>query len=151
MDGEGEGEKERCVIFCIKSCWWQPPPPHQAPCEDLGVNAGFKARFVCLCVCVSVWWVGVFSGMGGLVSDGGRRSYCLPALARRGMDHQMYMCVCESVCVLCCAGRACRLCIGRGSSACHKVTKHTNAHTQITQLKEWKPFLQKELVRMSQI
>lgn len=94
---------------------------------------------------------GGFQRMGGLVSDGGRRSYCLPALASRGMDQQMYKCVYVGVCVLCCAGRACRLCIGRSSSACHEVTKHTNAHTQITQLKEWKPFLQMELVRMSQI
>lgn len=130
--------------FCFKSCWWQPSPHHHhALCEDLGVKAGFKARFVCQCVCVCVCWERVFRGLGGLVSDGGRRSYCLPAFTRRGMDHQMYMCVCEKVCVLLCEGRTCRLCIGRGSSAFHKVTKHTNALTQITQLKKWRPFLRR--------
>lgn len=52
-------------------------PPCQAPCEDLGVNAGFKAWFVCVCA----WWrEGVVGGLGGLVSDGGRRSLSLPAL-----------------------------------------------------------------------
>lgn len=128
---------------------------HQAPCEDLGVNTGFKARFVCLCVCVCIsvvgggfqWdgWVGVRWGQEVVLSPSSRSK-------GDGPPH-VYMCVCESVCcvVLCCVGRACRLCIGRGSSACREVTKHTNAHTQITQLKEWKPFLQKELVRMSQI
>lgn len=45
-------------------------------------------------------WVGGFAGMGGLVSDRGRRSLCLLAFARRGMDRQMFMCVCGSACVL---------------------------------------------------
>lgn len=85
----------------------QPRPPTSAK-QRLGCER-CKARFAGLCVCV--WQVGGFSKMGGLVSDGGRRSYCLPDLYHRGMDHQMYMCVRESV--LCCAGRACRLCIGR--------------------------------------
>lgn len=98
---DGKGEKQRCVIFCISHA------PLQAPSEDLGVNAARRGLQVCVCV----WQVGGFSKMGGLVSDGGRRSYCLPDLYHRGMDHQMYMCVRESV--LCCAGRACRLCIGR--------------------------------------
>lgn len=51
-------------------------PPCQVPCEDSGVNAGFKASFT-----YESWWVG---GYGGMVSDGGRRSLCLLALARWG-------------------------------------------------------------------
>ena len=34
-------------------------PPCQVPCEDLGVNSGFKARLVCMCVWGGVWGVSV--------------------------------------------------------------------------------------------
>lgn len=43
---DGEGAMERCVIFPSNPVGGR--APCQAPCEDLGVNAGFKARSVCV-------------------------------------------------------------------------------------------------------
>lgn len=60
------------------------------------------------------------------MSDGGRRSYSLPARTQRGMDQQMHACVYVEVCISCCVGCACRLYIGRNSSACYEVTKCTH-------------------------
>lgn len=150
--------EERCVIFLHESCCWQPlpsppRPPCQAACEDLGVNAGFKSRFVSLCVCVCLWlcvrWRGSVGWVGWCQMGAGGRT--VSHLSLKGGWTTRCISVHVWACVLCGAGCACRLCIGRGSSACSKVTKHTNAYAQITQLKEWKPFLKKELVRMSQI
>lgn len=92
-------------MAALNSCW--------APCEDLGVNAGFKARLVCVCKCVSVggwgfavgWVAGVRWGQEVVQSP----SSCL----KGDGTADVYFCMWE--CVWCCARRACRLCIGRGS------------------------------------
>lgn len=92
---DGEGEKERCAIFCIKSCWWQPPEstPRQAPCEDLGVKAGFQARFVRVC---GDGWGFLVGWVGWCQMGAGGRTVSQLSL-EGGMDRQMYMCVCGVV------------------------------------------------------
>lgn len=98
-------------------------PPAKRHVKDSGVNAGFKAWLACVCA----WWrEGVVGESGGLVSDGGRRSLCLPALTRRGMNRQMYMCVCLEVRAALCGAYVSPVCtVGRGSSVCYEVTTHT--------------------------
>lgn len=99
--------------------------------------------YVCVAVGGGFWWdgcIGVRWGQEVALSPSSHLKGDGPA--------DVYVRMWESVC---CAGRACCLCIGRGSSACCEVTKYTQMHTKITQLKERRPFLQMELVRMSQI
>lgn len=85
----GEGKKERCAIFCIKSCWWQ--PPCQAPCEYSGVNSGLEARLVSVCgVCGGFRWVGVRWGQEVALSPNSRLKGDEPA--------DVYVCMWECVC-----------------------------------------------------
>ena len=141
----GEGKKERCAIFCIKSCWWQAPPAKRHVNNWVLTVAWRRGLWVCVAVC------GGFSvGLVGWCQMGaGGRS--LSQLSLEGGWTGRCICVYVGVCVLCCAERACRLCIGR----VHKhVVRWQNTHKCTptdNRLKEWKAFLQMELVRMSQI
>lgn len=120
----GWGERGRGVPFsCIRFWWWHPT----TTMWRFGCEGCFQCE-VCTSLCVSVFVCVGGGSVGWLhwcqMGAGGRT---VSQLSSKGGWTTRCICVYVRVCMWTC--RACRVCIGRGSSACHEVIKHTHTDT----------------------